>query len=93
MTRIQRKKYHLDYYTENGNVIIDMLTVYPEYRNQGVATKAMTFFNKKFAGKNCELHAFGQEIDTDTNRLVSFYEKFGFEVVAGSEEIGFEMKN
>lgn len=93
MATISTKKYKVTYSIEDGVVILDNIEVNPSHRGQGVGTSAMHRFMKKFSGRNIELHAYAQDDTTDTNKLVTFYEKFGFSVVCGEESYGFEMKN
>ncbi|HEY1046914.1 MAG TPA: GNAT family N-acetyltransferase, partial [Bacteroidia bacterium] len=82
----------LNYSIENGVVVLDMIEVNAESRCKGVASKLMTKFINKFNNREIELHAYPQDELTTIDRLVVFYEKFGFEVECGSESIGFEMK-
>lgn len=93
MSNITTKKYSISYSIEDGIVILDNIKVESEYRGQGIGKKAMERFMKKFSGRDIELHAYAQDEQTDTIRLVEFYKKFGFEVVCGEESYGFEMKN
>ena len=92
MARIQTQKYYIDYKIEDGIVILDMLQVKNEHRNKGIAIKAMQSFINKFKGRTIELHAYPQDNTTTLDKLVNFYEKFGFDVVCGSELSGYEMK-
>ena len=52
----------------------------------------MQRFIKICNGKTIELHAYPQDEQTNMEKLVAFYETFGFEVVCGSESMGYEMK-
>ena len=93
MATIKTKKYILKYSIEEGIIILDNINVNPVYRGKGVATSAMNRFMKKFKGRKIELHAYAQDNATSTERLVSFYEKFGFSVECGELSYGYEMKN
>lgn len=57
------------------------LFVQPEYRNTGIATSLMNdvvdWADEKHIAILCTVNAYG---DLDTNQLVKFYKKFGFEV-------------
>jgi ribosomal protein S18 acetylase RimI-like enzyme len=85
-------KYTIDYDIEDDVIILNNIEVLQEYRNCGWGRKAMEKFMDEFGDRKIELHAYAQDETTDTNRLVEFYESFGFEVVTGCEEWGFEMK-
>lgn len=93
MATLKTKKYKLVYSIEEGIVILDHLEVQKEFRGKGIANSAMKRFMKKFSGRNIELHAYGQDEITVTEKLVKFYEKFGFQIVCGDESFGYEMKN
>jgi GNAT superfamily N-acetyltransferase len=86
-------KYEISSYEENGVVVLDYIHVEQQHRNKGIGTIAMMSFLSKNKGKKIELHAYPQDETTDVFKLVEFYEKFGFDVVCGSEDSGFEMKN
>lgn len=91
MPSIITKKYKLVYTIEEGVVLLDLLEVDTAHRCKGVGTRAMQRFLNKFKNRHIELHAYAQDECTDTNKLVSFYEKFGFSVVCGCEKFGYEM--
>lgn len=89
---MKTQKYSIQYSIENGIVILENIEVKNEYRGKGWGKKAMQRFIKMFKGKTIELHAYPQDEKTNIEKLVAFYESFGFEVVCGSESIGYEMK-
>ncbi len=93
MGAIKTKKYSIDYTIDGDVVVLDNLEVKKEFRGKGLGKKAMIRFIIKFIGWKMELHAYAQDEETSTERLVSFYKKFGFEVVEGSELSGYEMCN
>jgi ribosomal protein S18 acetylase RimI-like enzyme len=93
MGAIKTKKYSIEYTIDGDMVVLDYLEVKKEFRGKGWGEKAMIRFIKKFMGWKIELHAYPQDYETSTERLVSFYKKFGFEVVIGSELSGYEMCN
>jgi len=83
----------ITYSIEEDEIIIDMIEVSTLYRGQGFAKKAMKKFMSDNYGKFISLHAYGQDDSVSTEKLVDFYKFFGFEVVAGSNDFGFEMQN
>ena len=93
MGTLKTKKYSVRYTIENNIVVLDDIEVQKQYRGQGYGKKAMQRFMDKFTGRKIELHAFALDQDTITEKLVLFYEKFGFEIVEGSERTGYEMRN
>lgn len=93
MGTLKTQKYSVRYTIENGIVVLDDIEVKKPYRRSGYGKQAMQRFMDKFSGRKIELHAFALDQDTSTDKLVCFYEKFGFEVVEGSELTGYEMRN
>lgn len=80
MGQIKTKKYQIEWtIDENGVVILDTMYVHDEYKGMGVATKMMQRFVDRFSHRDIELVANPLDDDTDLDRLVSFYERFGFE--------------
>ena len=78
-------------YAEENKIIIENIFVPVGLRGKGLAREAMIEFLGKNKGVAVELHAYPQEDGIDVFRLVEFYESLGFEVVCGSESVGFEM--
>jgi ribosomal protein S18 acetylase RimI-like enzyme len=91
MATIKNKSYVINYHSENGVVILDMIEVDEKLRGKGIAKKAMERFLNMHKGKTIELHAYPQDDSTDLQRLVDLYTSFGFEIQCGSEGIGYEM--
>jgi hypothetical protein len=81
----------ITYSVEESCIILDNIDVPVHARGNGQAKAAMTEFMSKFEGHRVELHAYPQDDETDVNRLVSFYERFGFKVATGDDEDGYEM--
>ncbi len=78
---------------EDGNelfsddfVRINNLFVKPEFREKGFARKLMgaadDLIRKQYPGMKIKIVAEPKEKSVDFDRLVSFYESFGYEVVA-----------
>jgi GNAT superfamily N-acetyltransferase len=91
MARIKTKKYTLDYTQSNGVILLDMIQVKENYRNKGIATKAIQRFLKMCKNKSIELHAYPQDTTTDMYRIIRFYSKFGFDIKCGNDITGYEM--
>jgi ribosomal protein S18 acetylase RimI-like enzyme len=82
---------YIQTYLENGNLVIENIFVPNELRGQGIAKKMMQELIENNKNIDIELHAYPQDEQTDINKLVEFYESFGFEIIGGSEDWGFEM--
>ena len=76
---------------ENGVITIESIVVPKDKRGLGWARRAMTMLMKKYAEKDMDLHAYGQDDTTTTAGLVEFYKSFGFVVEAGDDSFGYEM--
>ena len=90
-----RKNYKnclIKYDREDDVIIIENIEVKKENRNKGFAKRALKMFLNQYKHYDIELHAYGQDIETDNEKLREFYEKLGFEVVAGNKSDGYEMK-
>ena len=90
MGQIKTKKYQIEWTVEaEGCVILDSMFVQDEHKGKGIATKMMQRFVDRFSHRDIELVAMPLDDDTDLERLVNFYERFGFEEDAdqGSESM------
>ena len=80
--KIENKKGYIKYTREDNEIIIDMVYIKPEYRGKGHARRLMNrMMNRILSWKRSipvTLLAYGQDKDTETRRVVEFYENFGF---------------
>jgi len=74
-----------------GKIILENIEIKKEFRGKGKASELMIQFINKFSDKIIELCACAQDDDTDTDRLVEFYESFGFINNGGDDWIGYDM--
>ena len=80
MGQIKTKKYEIEWTVEeDGIVILHSMFVHDQYKGKGIATKMMQRFVNRFSHRDIELVANPLDDDTDLERLVNFYERFGFE--------------
>ena len=98
MPTLKTKKYKITWSMYEDEIVLEMLRVEPEHRGKGIATQVMNRWMNKFRGKRerISLHAFPQDFNKETFaddlvNLVKFYEKFGFEIQHGDENMGYEM--
>ena len=92
MATIKTSNGKLSYTIECGVVVLDNIIVDEQSRNQGVASKLMGKLLARFKNKTIELHAYPQDDTTTIDKLIVFYQKFGFQITCGSDATGYEMK-
>ena len=91
--KIKYQNCEIKYSREDDILVIDNIQVPQDKRNKGYAKRAMKKFINRYKNENIELHAYAQDEQTNTKKLVNFYESFGFDVVCGDDSNGYEMKN
>lgn len=69
-------------YMDDNELVLDMIEVSPAYRGQGKGREAMELLID-FAQENEKIETIGlfacpQDAETDKERLIEFYENFGF---------------
>ena len=65
------------YDTLGDVVVLDLIYVNPEFRGQGYGDKLLSQFIDSFGDKTISI-AVSDEFGSDINKLVKWYEKFGF---------------
>lgn len=76
--------------TENGELYIDSLAVYPQYRKQGIATALLEATIEK--AQQARLPA-GLLVDKGNPQAEKLYRKVGFQYVNDTEWAGHEMRH
>jgi len=62
---------------ENGTVYIDVIEIYPEFRNKGYGKNMLKTFIEQHPNKKINLCASTLK-GSNMDRLIKFYESFGF---------------
>tara|TARA_R110000772_G_scaffold233800_2_gene345370 strand:- start:7318 stop:7584 length:267 start_codon:yes stop_codon:yes gene_type:complete len=82
---------YIQTYKENGKIVIENIFVPKELRGQGIARKIMQELIENNKSVTIELHAYPQDEETELEKLVNFYESFGFQIECGDDFSGYEM--